>query len=355
VKILEKYLFLMIFKSSISVLFSLLLIFSFFQFLREIDEIGNANYGLYESAKYILLLMPSYMNALLVLAIMIGTIFSLGKLNENKEIQIFLTASVSLKMIIKNGIKYSVIISIFFIVLLESISPQAAIFANQVKAESLGKSTYYESNQAWLKKDDKILFLVPNKKNKFVAKIFITDGSNLSGYISSNKAYFSNSSLILDESEVIEFANKEGFKSPTKKFSKNFSEYNLDVEEIETLSKKVNTMSFFEILDRITFSYKNQTQYQDLMIELISRVIKPFTLIGMILLATPFVLNLQRNISAGNRVFIAVAIGTITHLITKIFSVFTLKFDSISFIGPMLPAIIIISLGLVVMNRKLKA
>jgi len=75
----------------------------------------------------------------------------------------------------------------------------------------------------------------------------------------------------------------------------------------------------------------------------------------MILLAIPYILNIERNISIGQRVFLSIVIGTITHLVTKVLSVVSLKFDSMILVGPILPTLILILAGILILKIKTKA
>jgi len=106
-KLLERYLFSSIVKSSISVLLGLVVLFSFFQFLEELNDVTKKGYTISIAIKYIALLLPSFFNLLLILGVMIGVVFSLGQLNSNKELQIFQVASISKKDIIFKSIKFT--------------------------------------------------------------------------------------------------------------------------------------------------------------------------------------------------------------------------------------------------------
>jgi len=353
-KILDKYLLKSIFRTSLLVLFSLVLVFAFFQFIEELNEVHEKNYPLESAIKYILFLFPSYFNSLLVLALMIGTVFSIGQLNSDKELQIFHVASISQRNLIGKIIKYPFLISIVLILLFELIAPNALSFANQIKDQALGRNSIQNTSDYWSKKNNEILLLSKAKDNKYDLRLFNIKNNNLLSYIDSKGAYFSGMNLITGDSKKIQFQNNDNLIIPIESISQDNIDFKLDFEEVKSLSKNLKTISLFKLVKILSLSYQNQTNRNEIILELISRIIKPFTLIGMILITVSYILDFQRNISIGKRVFISIVIGTITHLFTKISSVISLKFDAMIAIGPILPTLILIMIGMLLVKIKIR-
>ena len=109
-QILDKYLFFRILSSSILSVLSLLAIFVFFKFLEELEHVGTESYSLITAIQYITFLIPSILNSVAILGIMIGTILSIGAMNHNRELLIYSVNSISLKHIILRILKSSFII-----------------------------------------------------------------------------------------------------------------------------------------------------------------------------------------------------------------------------------------------------
>jgi len=353
-KTLDKYLLLNIVRSSFLALFSLVIIFAFFKFIEEFDEIGNKSYTLNIAIEYILLLIPSIFNSLLVLSLLIGTVFSIGQLNSNKELQIYQTASISQRDLIKKTLKYQFILSIILLIFLEFITPQTLTFANQIKNQSLGKNSYQEAGGSWFKKNNEILFLSKDKNGNYYLKLFNFEGNSLLDFTIGEGAFFSGNEIVAGDSKKIILKNNEDFIAPVESFSNNHINFNLDFDDINSLNKDVKTMSIFELVEPVMSSFQNEKNLNEIILEISSRIIKPFTLIGMILVALPFILSFERNVSIGKRIFLSVMIGIITHLSTKVASVVSLKFDAIILVGPILPTLILILIGAFFVKNKIK-
>ena len=173
-------------------------------------------------------------------------------------------------------------------------------------------------------------------------------------YVDGESAFFSGNEIVTSNSRKIDLQNKNNFITPIESFLEEEIKFNIDFNEIKSLSKNHKTMSFFELLEIFKSPYQNQNNVNEITLEIISRVIKPFSLIGMILISLPYLLNFQRNISVGKRVFLSILIGTITHLFTKIATVVSLKFDSMLIAGPILPTLLLFFVGLLIMKNKMK-
>src|SRR5262249_32752077 len=83
VKTLRRYLRLEIIQATGFVLFALLSIFSFFEIINQLDDLGRAGYQLRDVFIYVLLGLPTRTYELMPLAALIGTIYALSKLASN--------------------------------------------------------------------------------------------------------------------------------------------------------------------------------------------------------------------------------------------------------------------------------
>jgi len=351
-KLLERYLFSSIVKSSISVLLGLVVLFSFFQFLEELNDVTKKGYTISIAIKYIALLLPSFFNLLLILGVMIGVVFSLGQLNSNKELQIFQVASISKKDIIFKSIKFTFFISVMLIIVLEIISPYTSQIADQLKKQAQGKPIMTQSGQVWLKKDEKFIHYEKNKSKNSI-KVFDTENITfLKNILYAKDVKFSDGFVDIVDPRRVEIRNEGYFYIIDNKGKEGLNRIELDPDQLEFLNKNVKEMSIFEMFLAMVNSMNVGINKQEIYTEIISRIIKPFTLVGMILIAIPFVLNTQRTASVGNRIFISIAIAVFAHLITKITSIVLVTKSSASFVGPFIPTIALLLIGVLVLRVK---
>ena len=352
-KIFEKYLFFSILKTSLFFLIGLVSIFAFFQYIDELDQL-NLNYQNIDAFQFVMLLLPSYANSLLILSIMMGVVFSLGQLNMSNELKIFEIASISRKKLTFNSIKFSILIAVSFITILELVAPEAFQIANKAKKNALGEVTVNDSGHVWLKRDDNFISLELNSDGLHNVKIFkLQDQKHLSSYTNVFRADFSEGLLNINDSKSLIFDKQGEYILPKNRVDPPFS---IELEEINSnyFNEDVKSLSISNLLSKVNIFLKNELSVKEPLIEIISRLIKPFTLLGMLMIAIPFVLSFKRKVSIGNRIFIAISIGTITHMMNKFSLAFTLKFGDYWILGPILPSTILIIIGLVALQLKSK-
>jgi len=332
-KIFEKYFLISIFKSSAVSLVSLVLIFAVLQFIDELGDINKNGYALEEIARYVLFLFPSYFNALFVLAIMIGTVFAIGELNSNKEILIFQTASISIGQIIRKSYKYPFIIAVFCLIVFEIIAPVSWKIADQIKKNAFGEVSDFSTSSSWVKEKNKFFNRLENSESILMYEF--NENNNL--------VKFEINSLSPEGYNVdsLEVNQSDNFYQPLKNNYSSSVPYIFFNQKFENTGKNLEAFNLLELVNMVIQSYENQTNSKEYTLEVISRVIKPITLIAMIMVAIPFIMNFQRNTSLSSRIFLTISIGVIAHLLTKIVSAVATTNSLLAYAGSLMPTLLL--------------
>jgi len=353
-KILEKYLFFSILKASFATLLTLAVIFLFFKFLEDLSDIGNANYTTRASLRYLALSTPFVINSLTILGLMIGVIFSIGGLNSNKELQIYQVATISLKQLINRILIIGFLLCIIFLGVSESIFPITQKIAENYKSKLLGKNNTTLNSSFWFRQDNKFLYIKKSKQSIDFDSIHvfeINDDSSLSSFSKNNSVSFDGKLLELSNTKETRFDYSNDYSLSEEEITTDLT-FSFDNNFINNSKESLKTLSLRELLELVVHSIKNEITATKYLIELVTRLVRPFTLIAMILVAIPFILNFDRSSSIGNRIFLGIVIGVLTHLLTKISTIISLKFQFINFFGPLIPTFILIIIGLILIKTK---
>jgi len=140
VRTLRRYLRLEIIQASGFVLFALLALFSFFELLNQLDDVGRAGYQLREVFIYVLLSLPSRTYELMPLAALIGTIYALSKLASNSEFTIMRVSGMSTRRLAYAVLSVGVVLVLITYALGEFLAPPAERLARQSKLVATGAS-----------------------------------------------------------------------------------------------------------------------------------------------------------------------------------------------------------------------
>ncbi|HXV07122.1 MAG TPA: LptF/LptG family permease, partial [Burkholderiales bacterium] len=95
-RILRRYLATQIVASVVLVLTALLMLFSFFDLINELQDIGQGAYSLAAALTYVGLSVPGRLYELFPAAVLIGTMFALAQLVLNAEYAVMRTSGVSI-------------------------------------------------------------------------------------------------------------------------------------------------------------------------------------------------------------------------------------------------------------------
>src|SRR5262245_18747907 len=137
---LRRYLRLEIIQATGFVLFALLALFSFFELVNQLDDVGRAGYQLREVFIYVLLGLPTRTYELMPIAALIGTIYAHSKQASNSEFTIMRVSGMSTRRLAYAVLSVGVVIMIITYFLGEFVAPPAERLARQSKLVATGST-----------------------------------------------------------------------------------------------------------------------------------------------------------------------------------------------------------------------
>jgi len=353
-QIIDKYLFKLIAKNSLFMMLSLSSVFAFFKSVDESIHIGTYDYSYETLAMYIFFLFPSISSAVLVISIMIGTVFCIAALNSSRELQILHFGSISINKLIFKVLSSSLIICVIFMIVFEFINPSLLSTAENIKTKALGGISYSASDSDFWVKDQGKYFFIPSKKNSN-SKAFLFEletSKNLKQFTSGN-ASFKDGQVIFKNSDVLNIESLDGVFQLQKNHIDSEKKYSFRESKLYFFEKNEKTLNIIELVKIFFASLESSDNADKYLLELFNRLSKPLLMLGMILIAIPFILDFNREISISKRIFLAIFITGISHLISKFFYVYSLNFGSLVILGPFIAPITLLIFGLFLVKFKL--
>lgn len=120
------------------VLFALLSLFSFFELINQLDDVGRAGYQLHNVFIYVLLSLPTRTYELMPIAALIGTIYALSKLASNSEFTIMRVSGMSTRRLAYAVLGVGLVLVLVTYALGEFLAPPAERLARQSKLAATG-------------------------------------------------------------------------------------------------------------------------------------------------------------------------------------------------------------------------
>lgn len=149
---LRRYLGREIANATLFVLAALVGIFSLFDLINELGDLGRSAYRFGAAVLHVLLLVPGHAYDLMPIAALIGTIYALSKLASNSEFTIMRVSGMSTRRLVDAvfwvGIGFAVLTYVFG----EVVAPPAEELAQRLKAHAVGAPTFSGSRSGiWVR------------------------------------------------------------------------------------------------------------------------------------------------------------------------------------------------------------
>ena len=356
-KIRDRYITKTLLNYTLVVLLVWLSIYSFFNFLAELNSVGQADYTVIEAIKYILLQIPEVAYKQASPVILLGCVLGMGYMATTNQLVVMRVSGNSILKLTAITIKAALFFIIVIIAVGEIFAPLASEEAEKGRANALGQKIALQSQEGfWIREGGNYINVENNIDGSFYTDITIyqvSPANKIETIITSESANFDGTSLDLNNVDI--FSINE-INSSTEITSKKRNNYNLavsfDQDLIDSLKKDPKELTTWKIIKQIQFLSINKQTSSIFEVELYKRLVKPATLVAMILLAMIFIFGSNRDASLGRKIFLGVALGLSFEMISRVGGALSLSYNFSPLIGAVLPTFIIIVLAIVLLSRK---
>ncbi|HEY0268578.1 MAG TPA: LptF/LptG family permease, partial [Methyloradius sp.] len=95
-KLINRYLSQEIISSIMLIMIALLAMFSFFDLIQELENVGKGTYGISKVMLFVLLSIPGHVYEVVPVAVLVGTMYALSQLARHSELIILRVSGISL-------------------------------------------------------------------------------------------------------------------------------------------------------------------------------------------------------------------------------------------------------------------
>ena len=125
-----------------------------------------------------------------------------------------------------------------------------------------------------------------------------------------------------------------------------------DQDLIDSLKKEPKDLTTWTIIKQIQFLSDNKLRSGVFEVELYKRLIKPVTLVAMIILAMLFIFGSTRDVTLGRKIFFGVALALSFEMISRIASAMALSFDFNPLMSAVLPSVLVMFVSITLLIQK---
>ena len=356
-KILDRYITKTLLIYTLVVLVVWLGIYGFFNFLAELSSVGQESYTSLSAMKYIALQMPeiAYKHASAV--ILLGCVLGMGYLATTSQLLILRVSGLSIFRLTFLTARIALMFVFVLIVIGEIFAPMASEMAEKSRAKDLGYTLASQSQQGfWIKEGDNYIHVKKNfDGNSFSGVTLIQTNANneIETVITSDSANFNGDSLVLGNTDIFSIDSSSSHSSITYKKRNSYNQsVSFDQDLIDSLRKEPHDLTTWNIYKQIQFLSENKLNADIYEVELYKRMVKPLTLVAMILLAMLFIFGSNRDTSLGKKLFLGIALSLSFELTSRVGAAMSLGFTISPLMSAILPSLGVMILAIVLLRHR---
>jgi len=356
-KIRDRYIAKTLLSYTLVVLLVWLSIYSFFNFLAELESVGEKNYTIFEAFKYIILQMPSIAYEQASPVILLGCILGMGHLATTSQLLIFRASGISILKITWVAVKNAVLFILILILIGELFAPILSNYSETSRSSSLGQSTLSNSQEGfWIRDGDNFINVKKNINGKLFSEISIIEVNSLNKIervTKSESAIFNGGALNMSDSQIFSINESGLFETISLKDRNTYNKtVSFDKDLIDSLEKSPKDLSTWTLVKQIQFLSDNKLRVGIFEVELYKRLIKPLALIAMILLSMLFIFGSTRDVTLGRKIFFGVSLALSFEMLSRIASSIALSFDFSALLSSILPPFVVILISITLLIQK---
>ena len=349
-KVLDRYIAREVLQAFGLVFAGLLLLFSFFDLIHELSDLGRGHYTVGRMFVFVLLEMPGHAYELFPISALIGTLYGLSNLSLHSEITAMRAAGLSRMGLGAALSRVGVGLVVVSFLLGELVMPLSETAAQQWRLSALNSlvATQFKSG-LWVK-DEKsfvnIQEILPDTSLRGVriytfdhdthlASVRFADSGEYVGPGDWRLAKVSETRFVGDETQMSKFDEQRWHSVLTPAI-------------LKVLLVEPEQMSLWSLITYVKHLRENRQRTNRFEIAQYSKALYPLSIMVMMLLAMPFAMNRSRSGGLGRQIMLGIGLGLTFYLTTRLFSYVGELKDWSPLVSTMAPNLVFlgVSLGL---------
>lgn len=339
--LLNRYIAKTVLSSTLLVLFVLIGLYTFMDFINELDDLGKGSYGLIEIFSYLAFSMPKRMYDLLPIAALLGSVLGLGTLASQGELVAMRAAGLSVQQINKAVAIVALCLMFMTLFIGEVVRPPAEEKAQAIQSLAQTGTVEMRSEHGFWTRDglhfNHIKRILPGGRFEDIS-IYEFDAENRLRIITKAKeaSYQEDSWALTDV--VQSTIDEEGVKVRVIERARWHSPLNPGIANIVVM--KPEFLPIWNLIQYISYLKENKQAVEQYQMAFWMKIMMPISAAVMVFLAVPFVFGPLRSTPIGGRILVGALVGIGFHLFNQSFQHIGLVFGVLPWLSAMIPTAI---------------
>jgi lipopolysaccharide export system permease protein len=319
---IRRYVARQVFATTAFVFAALLFLFGFFDFIQELSDVGRGSYRVPIAALYVLLSLPGRAYEILPVAALIGTLFALSQLVVNSEYTVMRVSGISIRDMALALARIGIALSIFTFALGELVAPMTEQAAQRLRLKATSSNVVAKAFRSGLWIKDATSFvnvshIMPETVIHDVHIYAFDDEYKLQAISHATRGEYQQDNLWLLH-DVVQ-TRFEDTRTTINEHAELPWRSVLNPSILDVLMVVPEQMALWELYAYLQHLSENNQETARYEIAFWQKIIYPFAVLVMMVLALPFASFQAREGGVGARIVIGIMLGLGFHLANRLF------------------------------------
>ncbi len=322
-KLLTRYLAREIYASIALVFAALLMLFAFLDLIHELSVMGHGDYHLGYVLLFVLLTVPSHIYELFPVAILIGTIFALVQMAANSELTVYRSSGASLRQMVSALFKIGLPLVLLSYLCGEMLAPPSERMAQRLRLKAQNAEVKLKEFRSgvWVKDERSFVNaknVLPDTSLLNVSIYEFDESYHLRAITAAKRAVFVEDKHWQLEDVVQTHFSKLGTSVSNLANLEWRSVLNPDILSVLlVVPEQMSAWNLYQYTQHLRDNRQKATRYE---IAMWNKLVYPFAVLVMMLLALPFASHHRREGGISAKIFAGIVLGLSFHFIGRLFA-----------------------------------
>jgi lipopolysaccharide export system permease protein len=352
VMIINRYLMRTIHLGTFTVLLALVGLGLFFVFIGELKDLGKGAYDFFQVTKFVALSFPGKAVEFMPIAVLLGTILSLGSLASNSEIIAMQASGVSMARLIASVLQAAVVLALLSFLLAEWVVPASESSARSVKNLVRGASTaLFVKKGLWIKDESRILHIDKLLPDGIARDIEVFQLGPQGKVVSITRIGHAIPVAQGWELQQVEKSIIGDNSVDTVSHDRLIYDGKLSPQLLGVLMIEPQQMSSADLYAYLNFLDENKLGAKVEQLIFWQKIFSPLVIVIMCLLAFPFVLGAQRQGNTGQRLMIGILLGLAFVVVDRLVTQLAVNYGVNAVLAALIPGLIFLAVAIYLLIR----
>ena len=325
---------------------------SILKYVDQLRKVGKGSYDLLDAGLYVLFSMPRDLELFFPVAALLGALIGLGMLASNSELVVMQAAGWSKVSIASAVMKTALPLVVIMMAVGEWVVPVAEQTAKELRTNALsGGSLITAKRGTWAKDGQDFVYIghiVNPAELHNVTRYQFGAGGQLQTVTHFGQAHYQQNAWLTTQVERSQFFESEirGEHIPSMEWQST-----LTPEKLSVVTVKPESLSIQGLREYLAYLRDGKQETSRYELALWRKILQPFAVAVMMLLALSFIFGPLRNTSMGARIIMGVVAGFGFNMADQLFGPLAIVFEFPAVVAAALPSLIFIFIAFVLLRR----